>query len=212
MNCRQDAHHRRQCSGSQQRVQRGVCLASCLQAFDGSGIARNEGLGSVPTQFREGRIDVRYLLEQTHQFGVAAKSRQVGTVARFEDRIRIVDVADPSHAWVQHVFLRDVENCGEDLLFVVEVGVERAGGAVRFLGDVRETGVEIPCALEHRSSRCDQRSPGTDAAGSHRQVTQKLRRSHGWWRTVFPVLLRFGARGHQLLIRQSRRHLGIGVR
>ena len=66
------------------------------------------------------------LVEQAHQLRVALVRLEVRAVARLDDRNRILVVGGLAHVGVEHLLLGFLEDCGEDLLLVREIRIERA--------------------------------------------------------------------------------------
>src|SRR5699024_9826091 len=109
-----------------------------------------------------------------HQLRIALIRLDIGPMSGLE----LLDdgalfVAAVRRARVEHVLLSVIEHSSESLLLAVEVGVERARGALGLLGDVGQSGMDEAITFEHDSGGGDQSRSSADSSRSRREIAQE---------------------------------------
>jgi len=98
----------------------------------------------------------RNLFEERHEAGVATIGLEVEAVRGFDRADRTLVGGGPCRPGVHHLVSNIVEDCLEDRLLGIEVGVEGADGGSGLAGDVDQSRVEESISLKHDPSCVDE--------------------------------------------------------
>src|SRR5699024_3170613 len=144
-----------------------------LKLSDPPAIASGEGPRPVEAQSTEVRVDRGNLFEQKHRLRIALIRLDIGPMSGLE----LLDdgalfVAAVRRARVEHVLLSVIEHSSESLLLAVEVGVERARGALGLFGDVGQPRIDEAITFEHDSGGGDQSRPSAGSPRGRRGIAQ----------------------------------------